>query len=120
MRFPILLVALTTAAMAAPARSAPDVPLGAAITGESCGLRARADIAHAAGMPADQLIYCGDKLAGSISYTPLAAPQAMTPGDPKALIAAAFDASRPWASLRQALSCETPQWVADGATPVRL
>ncbi|HWJ68793.1 MAG TPA: CHAT domain-containing tetratricopeptide repeat protein [Sphingobium sp.] len=120
MRLPLLLAALTSAAAAAPIAPAPQVPLGAAITGESCDLRLRDDVAPATGMPADQLIYCDGVLAGSLSYTPLTVPQDPAAGDAKALIATAFDASRPWASLRQALDCETPAWLEDGTTPIRL
>jgi CHAT domain-containing protein len=119
MRLSILIAALTTTAAATPVLSTPDLPLGQSITGESCSLRARADVAPATGMPVDQLVYCDGALVGSISYTALA-PQAGASGDARTRIAAAFDASRPWASLRQALNCETPQWVEDGTTPIRV
>lgn len=121
MRLPILLAALTAAAASGPVIAAADgAPAGTAITGETCTLRIREDVTPIAGMPADQLVYCGDALAGSISYTPLAAPQDATATGSRALIAAAFDGSRLWAGLRQALDCEAPQWLEDGATPIRM
>jgi CHAT domain-containing protein len=115
----ILIGALVLASSA----SAADEPvaIGESITGETCELRTRDDLAAAPGLPTDQRIVCGGSPSGQISYAKFLQPGNRDLPSLKTQLLAQYQSSRQGLTIKNRMGCGQPVWLDDRTeSPVAL
>ena len=111
----IALSLFAAAAVAAATPVVPGTPLAASLIGESCDARPRPDLKPVPGLPADIIINCADKPAGTIRFTTLSA-QIPAGESGKFALTTAFNNSRTWTDAKQKLTCDPQTWLMEGTT----
>ena len=111
----IALSLIAAAAVATATPSTPGTPLAPSLIGENCDARTRPDVKPAPGLPADILINCADKPAGTIKFVSIGS-QIPAGEAGKFALATAFNNSRIWNDAKQKLTCDPQTWLVEGNT----
>ena len=91
------------------------IAAGENLSGETCVLREREDLVQSPGLPMDQLVFCGDKLAGQLLYDRIIASGKVDAATAKTVLTTQYTRSRAQRLIAVKANCAEPKWLEDAS-----